>query len=39
MEQLLTEITVDNLPEYNIEEITDKEKKKIDDELRRIGYI
>ena len=39
MEQLLTEITTDNLPEYNIEEITDEEKKKIDDELRKLGYI
>ena len=39
MEQFLTEITTDNLPEYNIEEITDEEKKKIDDELRKLGYI
>ena len=39
MEHLLTEITTDDLPEYNIEEMTKKEKKEINDELRRLGYV
>ena len=38
MEQFLTEMTKDNLPEYNIDEITNEEKKKVEQELRRLGY-
>ena len=39
MEQLLTEITTDNLPEYRIEEISKKELAIIEKELKELGYI
>jgi len=39
MEQLLIEITTDNLPEYRIEEISKKELAIIEKELKELGYI
>ena len=39
MEQLLTEITTDNLPEYRIEEISKKELAIIEKELKELGYM
>ena len=39
MEQLLTEITTDNLPEYGIDEISKKELAIIEKELKELGYM
>ena len=39
MEQLLTEITTDNLSEYSIDEISKKELAIIEKELKELGYI
>ena len=39
MEKMLKEITTDNLPEYGMDEISDKELAIIEKELKELGYM